>query len=214
MILSLRFALEEKAAFVAQCSEEESNRIVEETLAEEVAAVAQEILNNELRRIRKFIKRFVDLFVFEKSVKICLKWEQQRICGSCERFVGLVTTLHLYSRWCNVVAVRRKLKRQMRGFPAAPGCVDPRFKLQALVPSAPASACPDHLVQGMVNMGNSGNMSVSCTRWAYSSISVHFSCFSAFWDTKINFCYYSLLKMRQEAVHQMKVSYYYNLLLR
>ncbi|XP_056611344.1 germinal-center associated nuclear protein isoform X2 [Triplophysa dalaica] len=141
----IRFALEEKAAFIVQCSVEESNRIVEETLAEEVAAVAQEILNNELRRIRKFIKR-----------------------------------------WSDVVAVRRQLKRQMRGFPAAPGCVDPRFKLQALVPSAPSSPCLDLLAQGMVNLGNSGNMSVSCTR---------------------------LLKMRQEAVQQMKVSYYYNLLL-
>lgn len=141
----IRFALEEKAAYIVQCSEEETNRIIEETLAEEVAAVAKEILDYELRRIRKFIKR-----------------------------------------WCDVVAVRRQLKRQMRGFPAAPGCVDPRFKLQALVPSAPSSPCLNLLAQGMVNLGNSGNMSVSCT---------------------------GLLKMRQEAVHQMKVSYYYNLLL-
>uniref|UniRef100_A0A8C1VU35 Germinal-center associated nuclear protein n=1 Tax=Cyprinus carpio TaxID=7962 RepID=A0A8C1VU35_CYPCA len=138
-------ALEEKAAFIARCSVEECNRIVEETLAEELAAMAQEILDNELRRVCKFIKR-----------------------------------------WRDVVGVRRQLKRQMRGFPAAPGCVDPRFKLKALVPSAPSDPSLDLLAQGMVNLGNSGNMSVSCTR---------------------------LLKMRQEAVHQMKVSYYYNLLL-
>ncbi|XP_055071228.2 germinal-center associated nuclear protein [Misgurnus anguillicaudatus] len=140
-----RFALEEKEAFIAQCSKEESDRIVEEMLAEEVTAMAQEVLDYELRRIRKFIKR-----------------------------------------WLDVVAVRRQLKRQMRGFPAAPGCVDPRFKLKAFVPSAPSSPSLDLLAQGMVNLGNSGNMAVSCTR---------------------------LLKMRQEAVHQMKVSYYYNLLL-
>uniref|UniRef100_A0AAX7SS42 Germinal-center associated nuclear protein n=1 Tax=Astatotilapia calliptera TaxID=8154 RepID=A0AAX7SS42_ASTCA len=42
------------------------------------------------------------------------------------------------TRWRDVVAVRRQLKRQMRGFPAAPCCVDPRFKLKALAPSAPA----------------------------------------------------------------------------
>ncbi|KTF86048.1 hypothetical protein cypCar_00014410 [Cyprinus carpio] len=141
----IRLALEEKAAFIARCSVEECNRIVEETLAEELAAMAQEILDNELRRVCKFIKR-----------------------------------------WRDVVGVRRQLKRQMRGFPAAPGCVDPRFKLKALVPSAPSDPSLDLLAQGMVNLGNSGNMSVSCTR---------------------------LLKMRQEAVHQMKVSYYYNLLL-
>ncbi|CAM4601451.1 unnamed protein product [Leuciscus chuanchicus] len=141
----IRLALEMKAACIARCSAEECNSIVEETMAEEVAAMAQEILDDELRRVRKFIKR-----------------------------------------WRDVVAVRRQLKRQMRGFPAAPGCVDPQFKLKALVPSAPSSPCLVLLAQGMVNLGNSGNMAVSCTR---------------------------LLKMRQEAVHQMKVSYYYNLLL-
>ncbi|XP_052421100.1 germinal-center associated nuclear protein-like [Carassius gibelio] len=141
----IRLALEEKAACIARCSAEECNSIVEETLAEELAEMAQDILDNELRRICKFIKR-----------------------------------------WRDVVAVRRQLKRQMRGFPAAPGCVDPRFKLKALIPSAPTSPSLDLLAQGMVNLGNSGNMAVSCTR---------------------------LLKMRLEAVHQMKVSYYYNLLL-
>ncbi|XP_067300375.1 germinal-center associated nuclear protein [Pseudorasbora parva] len=141
----IRFALEEKAACIARCSAEECDSIVEETMAEEVAAMAQEILDDELRRTRKFIKR-----------------------------------------WRDVVAVRRQLKRQMRGFPAAPGCVDPHFKLKAFVPSAPSSPSLVLLAQGMVNLGNSGNMAVSCT---------------------------SLLKMRQEAVHQMKVSYYYNLLL-
>uniref|UniRef100_A0A672MLX2 Germinal-center associated nuclear protein n=1 Tax=Sinocyclocheilus grahami TaxID=75366 RepID=A0A672MLX2_SINGR len=119
----IRLALEEKAACIARCSAEECNSIVEETLAEEVAAMAQDILDNELRRICKFIKR-----------------------------------------WRDVVAVRRQLKRQMRGFPAAPGCVDPRFKLKALVPSAPTSPSLDLLAQGMVNLGNSGNMAVSCTR--------------------------------------------------
>uniref|UniRef100_A0A8C1G108 Germinal-center associated nuclear protein n=1 Tax=Cyprinus carpio TaxID=7962 RepID=A0A8C1G108_CYPCA len=141
----IRLALEEKAACIARCSAEECNSIVEDTLAEELASMARDILDNELRRICKFIKR-----------------------------------------WRDVVAVRRQLKRQMRGFPAAPGCVDPRFKLKALVPSAPTSPSLDLLAQGMVNLGNSGNMAVSCTR---------------------------LLKMRLEAVHQMKVSYYYNLLL-
>lgn len=63
-----------------------------------------------------------------------------------------------------MVAVRRQLKRQMRGFPAAPGCVDPQFKLKALVPSAPSSPCLDLLAHGMVNLGNSGNMAFSCTR--------------------------------------------------
>ncbi len=53
-----RLALEEKAACIARCSAEECDCILEETLAEELAAMAQDVLDNELRRICKFIKRF------------------------------------------------------------------------------------------------------------------------------------------------------------
>lgn len=67
-------------------------------------------------------------------------------------------------RWRDVVAVRRQLKRQMRGFPAAPCCVDPRFKLKALVPSAPPVPSVDTLARGLISLGNAGNMVVSCTR--------------------------------------------------
>ncbi|KAI4878707.1 hypothetical protein NFI96_013487 [Prochilodus magdalenae] len=89
-------------------------------------------------------------------------------------------------RWRDVVAVRRQLKRQMRGFPAAPCCVDPRFKLKALAPSAPSTPCVDTLAQGFISLGNAGNMVVSCTR---------------------------LLKTRSDTIHQMRVNFYYNLLL-
>lgn len=69
-------------------------------------------------------------------------------------------------RWRDVVAVRRQLKRQMRGFPAAPCCVDPRFKLKALAPSAPHIPSLDCLARGLVNLGNAGNVAVSCTRYS------------------------------------------------
>jgi len=67
-------------------------------------------------------------------------------------------------RWRDVVAVRRQLKRQMRGFPAAPCCVDPRFKLQALAPSAPARPSMADLARGLVNLGNAGTLTLSSTR--------------------------------------------------
>lgn len=60
---SSRLALELKAACIARCSAEECNSIVEETMAEEVAAMAQEILDDELRRVHKFIKRFEELII-------------------------------------------------------------------------------------------------------------------------------------------------------
>ncbi|XP_066542369.1 germinal-center associated nuclear protein isoform X2 [Hoplias malabaricus] len=141
----IRFALEEKAAFVAHCSEKVCNDLVEDTLDLEIAQLAKEVLDVELRRIHKFIKR-----------------------------------------WRDVVTVRRQLKRQMRGFPAAPCCVDPRFKIRALAPSAPSTPCLETLAHGLINLGNAGNMAVSCTR---------------------------LLKTRSDNIHQMRVNFYYNLLL-
>ncbi|XP_041925259.1 germinal-center associated nuclear protein [Alosa sapidissima] len=141
----IQLSQEEKAACVARSSQAVCDHLVEETLELELCTLAQEILDAELQRIRKFIKK-----------------------------------------WRDVVAVRRQLKRQMRGFPAAPCCVDLRFKLKALAPSAPHIPSLDGLAKGLVNLGNAGNMAVSCTR---------------------------LLKFRKEALHQMRVHFFYSQLL-
>ncbi|XP_040912782.1 germinal-center associated nuclear protein [Toxotes jaculatrix] len=138
-------AVNEKAECVAKCTEQVCTSLVEETLNADIALMVEEILDAELQRIHKYIKR-----------------------------------------WRDVVAVRRQLKRQMRGFPAAPCCVDPRFKLKALAPSAPIQPSIADLARGLVNLGNAGTLSLSSTR---------------------------LLKMRQDAVHQMRVHYYYQRLL-
>uniref|UniRef100_A0A673YSM1 Germinal-center associated nuclear protein n=1 Tax=Salmo trutta TaxID=8032 RepID=A0A673YSM1_SALTR len=141
----IQLATEEEAACVARCSEEVCSFLVEETLDKEIFLMVEDILEAELQRIQKYIKR-----------------------------------------WRDVVAVRRQLKRQMRGFPAAPCCVDPRYKLKALAPSAPSQPSMDCLARGMVNLGNAGYMALSSTR---------------------------LLKMRKEAIHQMRVHFYYQQLL-
>uniref|UniRef100_H2MJD5 Germinal-center associated nuclear protein n=1 Tax=Oryzias latipes TaxID=8090 RepID=H2MJD5_ORYLA len=99
---------------------------------------------------------------------------------------ALVYIFVLSGRWRDVVAVRRQLKRQMRGFPAAPCCVDPCFKLKALAPSAPTQPSLADLARGMVNLGNAGSLTLSSTR---------------------------LLEMRQEVTHQMRVHYYFQQLL-
>ncbi|XP_031730841.1 germinal-center associated nuclear protein isoform X1 [Anarrhichthys ocellatus] len=137
-------AVTEKANRVAKCTEQVCTSLVEETLTADIALLLEDLLEAELQRIHKYIKR-----------------------------------------WRDVVAVRRQLKRQMRGFPAAPCCVDPRFKLKALAPSAPAPCMAD-LARGLVNLGNAGTLALSSTR---------------------------LLKMREEAIHQMRVHYYYQQLL-
>ncbi|KAM6984898.1 LOW QUALITY PROTEIN: germinal-center associated nuclear protein [Aplochiton taeniatus] len=101
---------------------------------------------------------------------------------------GELQCIHKYiKRWRDVAAVRRQLKRQMRGFPAAPCCVNSSLKLMTLAPSAPAQPSLSDLAQGMVNLGNAGTMAFSSSR---------------------------LLKMRQEVVDDMRVQYYYQKLLK
>ncbi|XP_034430226.1 germinal-center associated nuclear protein isoform X2 [Hippoglossus hippoglossus] len=141
----IQLAVNEKADRVAKCTEQVCTSLVEETLNADIALMVEEILDAELQRIHKYIKR-----------------------------------------WRDVVTFRRQLKRQMRGFPAAPCCVDPRFKLKALAPSAPARPCMEDLARGLVNLGNAGTLAMSSTR---------------------------LFRMRQEAIHQMRVHYYYQQLL-
>ncbi|KAL1267579.1 hypothetical protein QQF64_032942 [Cirrhinus molitorella] len=173
-----------KEAFLDQFSGELCAKISDEVLTESIRVTAEAEIRLALEEKAAFIARcsaeecdsIVEEMLAEEVAAMAREIRDNELRRIC-RFI---------KRWRDVVAVRRQLKRQMRGFPAAPGCVDPRFKLKALVPSAPSSPSLDLLAQGMVNLGNSGNMAVSCTR---------------------------LLKMRQEAVHQMKVSYYYNLLL-
>uniref|UniRef100_A0A8C3LCU0 Germinal-center associated nuclear protein n=1 Tax=Chrysolophus pictus TaxID=9089 RepID=A0A8C3LCU0_CHRPC len=67
-------------------------------------------------------------------------------------------------RWREAVAARTKLKRQMRAFPAAPCCMDPKNKLKALSPSAEWPITMENLCKRIVNMGNGGKLGVSCTR--------------------------------------------------
>lgn len=141
---------------MAKCTEEVCNSLVEETLDMEIACLVREVLGAQLWQIHKFIKRYTILPYQSLCLEIlfCIK----RI------FLNVVHVLPHVVRWRDVVAVRRQLKRQMRGFPAAPCCVDPRFKLKALVPSAPSCPSMDTLAQGLISLGNAGNMVVSCTR--------------------------------------------------
>lgn len=173
-----------KEAFLQQFSAELCAKISDEVLTESIRATAEAEIRLALEEKAAYIARCTA----EECESIIEETLAEEVASIAQVILdeGLRHIRKFIKRWRDVVAVRRQLKRQMRGFPAAPGCVDPQFKLKALVPSAPSNHCLDLLAQGMVNLGNSGNMAVSCT---------------------------SLLRMRQEAVHQMKVSYYYNLLM-
>ncbi|KAM4697864.1 germinal-center associated nuclear protein [Rhinophrynus dorsalis] len=89
-------------------------------------------------------------------------------------------------RWKDVLATRKKLRRQMRGFPAAPGSVGHEDKLKALIPSATLIADSHSLAKGFLNLGNAGKLCIPFIR---------------------------LHHLRKHNFHQMKVQHFFQKLL-
>ncbi|XP_058588291.1 germinal-center associated nuclear protein isoform X1 [Neofelis nebulosa] len=89
-------------------------------------------------------------------------------------------------RWREAVAARKKLRRQMRAFPAAPCCVDMNNRLKALAPSAECPIAEENLAKGLLDLGHAGKLGISCTRLRW---------------------------LRNKTVHQMKVQHFYKQLL-
>lgn len=69
-------------------------------------------------------------------------------------------------RWKEGVTARKKLRRQMRAFPAAPCCVDVNNQLRALAPSAECPIAEENLAKGLLDLGHAGKVGISCTRSA------------------------------------------------
>ncbi|CAL8240621.1 unnamed protein product [Merluccius merluccius] len=175
---------QECEAFLVQFSFTLCAEVLRDVLAESIQQTAREQIQEAERDQRELVAQCTeqvctDLLEETLHTEITLLGE--------EVLEAELQHIHKYiKRWRDVVAVRRQLKRQMRGFPAAPCGVDPRCKLWALAPSAPQHPSPAHLARGVVNLGNAGEMSLSSTR---------------------------LLRMRRQTLHQMRVHYYYQRLL-
>uniref|UniRef100_A0A8C3WDS9 Germinal-center associated nuclear protein n=1 Tax=Catagonus wagneri TaxID=51154 RepID=A0A8C3WDS9_9CETA len=94
----------------------------------------------------------VDLFLGEQIFQIAKETlqELQRFCKYLQR-------------WREAVAARKKLRRQMWAFPAAPCCVDLKDRLRALAPSAECPIAEQNLAKGLLDLGHAGKVGVSCT---------------------------------------------------
>ncbi|KAF6120263.1 minichromosome maintenance complex component 3 associated protein [Phyllostomus discolor] len=89
-------------------------------------------------------------------------------------------------RWREAVVARKKLRHQMRAFPAAPCCVDVNDRLTALVPSAECPIAEENLAKGLLDLGHAGKLGISCTRLRW---------------------------LRNKTSHQLKVQHFYQQLL-
>ncbi|XP_055086544.1 germinal-center associated nuclear protein [Periophthalmus magnuspinnatus] len=175
---------QEHEAFLVEYSfslcSELMREVLDETIKKTAASEIQEALDEKAALVSRCTEEVCSVLL-EETLDSDIALLVQQILD-----VELQQIQKYIKRWRDVVFLRRQLKRQMRAFPAAPCFVDPRFRVRALAPSTPGHASIELLSKGLVNLGHSGNLTVSSSR---------------------------LLRIRDEVIHQMRVQYFYQLLL-
>ncbi|XP_034641502.1 germinal-center associated nuclear protein [Trachemys scripta elegans] len=175
---------QERERLIKQLSYSVGAELTEEVIKEGVQETSASELKYALERDRK-------ARIARCSEEVCadvmqLFLEEEIFQSAKETLQELQCFCKYLQRWREVVAARKKLKRQMRAFPAAPCCVDPKNKLKALSPSAECPIAEENLTKRIVNLGHAGNLGISCTRLRW---------------------------LRNRTKHQMKVQYFYQQLL-
>ncbi|XP_054685331.1 germinal-center associated nuclear protein isoform X1 [Grus americana] len=175
---------QEREQLIKQLSQLVGMELMEEVIKESVQEASTSELKCALERDRQariarcseeVCGHVMDLFLEDEIFQIAKETLQELQCF-CKYL----------QRWREAVAARTKLKRQMRAFPAAPCCVDPKNKLKALSPSAEWPISMENLCKRIVNLGNGGKLGVSCTRLNW---------------------------LRNKTMHEIKVQHFYQQLL-
>ncbi|XP_026708223.1 germinal-center associated nuclear protein [Athene cunicularia] len=175
---------QEREQLVKQLSQLVGMELMEEVIKESVQEASASELKCALERDRQariarcseeVCGHVMDLFLEDEIFQIAKETLQELQCF-CKYL----------QRWREAVAARTKLRRQMRAFPAAPYCADPKNKLKALSPSAECPITMENLSRRIVNLGNGGKLGVSCTRLNW---------------------------LRNKTVHDIKVQHFYQQLL-
>ncbi|XP_012665735.1 germinal-center associated nuclear protein [Otolemur garnettii] len=157
---------QERELVLAQLSQGLAAELVELTVTECVRDVCAQELKKALetdQRVRMarccedVCAHLVDLFLLEEIFQT-----------TKETFQELQCFCKYLQRWREAVTARKKLRRQMRAFPAAPCCVDMNDRLRALAPSAECPIAKENLARGLLDLGHAGKVGVSCTRSAFS----------------------------------------------
>uniref|UniRef100_A0A8B9RUE3 Germinal-center associated nuclear protein n=1 Tax=Accipiter nisus TaxID=211598 RepID=A0A8B9RUE3_9AVES len=192
---------EEHTAASALTSEATVEELVTEVMGEILRQVAGSVLTAEQERVKEERRRVEEeRCALERDQQARIARCSEEVCGHVMDFfledeifqIAKETLQELQcfckylQRWREAVAARTKLKRQMRAFPAAPCCADPKNKLKALSPSAEWPIAMENLCKRIVNLGNGGKLGISCTRLNW---------------------------LRNRTVHEIKVQHFYQQLL-
>uniref|UniRef100_A0A2K6KSB5 Minichromosome maintenance complex component 3 associated protein n=1 Tax=Rhinopithecus bieti TaxID=61621 RepID=A0A2K6KSB5_RHIBE len=175
---------QERELVLSELSQGLAVELMEHVMMEFVRETCSQELKNALetdQRVRvarcceDVCAHLVDLFLVEEIFQAAKETLQELQCF-CKYL----------QRWREAVAARKKLRRQMRAFPAAPCCMDVSNRLRALAPSAECPIAEENLARGLLDLGHAGRLGISCTR---------------------------LRRLRNKTAHQMKVQHFYQQLL-
>ncbi|XP_071977632.1 germinal-center associated nuclear protein isoform X1 [Engystomops pustulosus] len=169
--------IQERERLLSLESRSQCDNLLNEVITECIHLISKEELQKAIQLDHKDR-------IFRCSQNVCD--QQVRCFVDDEIFQVAKETLHemqccskYIQRWREVLAARKKLRRQMRSFPAAPGSVGRDGQLKALVPSATHDV--QNLSKGIVDLGHAGKLSISFTRCQ---------------------------QVREQIFHQMKVQHY------
>ncbi|XP_066115234.1 germinal-center associated nuclear protein isoform X1 [Saccopteryx bilineata] len=141
-------------ALAAELTELVVMECVRETCSQELKSAVETDQRVRMARCCEDVcAHLVDLFLGEEIFQTARETLQELQCY-CKYL----------QRWREAVAARKKLRRQMRAFPAAPCCVDVNDRLRALVPSAECPIAEESLAKGLLDLGHAGKVGISCTR--------------------------------------------------
>uniref|UniRef100_A0A8B9CFX1 Germinal-center associated nuclear protein n=1 Tax=Anser brachyrhynchus TaxID=132585 RepID=A0A8B9CFX1_9AVES len=172
-------ALKRELLFPHSTSEATVEELVAEVMEEVLQQVVGSTLSAERERVKEERRRVEEeRCALERDRQARIARCSEEVCGHVmdhfledeifqiakETLQELQCFCKYLRRWREAVAARTKLKRQMRAFPAAPCCTDPKNKLKALSPSAEWPIAMENLCRRLVNLGNGGKLGISCTR--------------------------------------------------
>ncbi|XP_040297774.1 germinal-center associated nuclear protein [Bufo bufo] len=174
--------IQERERLLSLESRSQCDDLINEVITENIRIISKEELQKAvqldhnkrvLRCSQNVCDQYVGRYVDEEIFHVARETLYEMQC--CSKYI---------QRWREVLAARKKLRRQMRAFPAAPGSVGRDGKLKALIPSATHDV--QALSKGIVNLGQAGKLSVSFTRCQ---------------------------QVREKIFHQLKVQHYFQELL-
>ncbi|XP_068090216.1 germinal-center associated nuclear protein [Hyperolius riggenbachi] len=149
--------IQEREQLLSKLSQSECDDLLQQVLQENIRTIASENLREAIQadhkaRISRCSQHISDKFVYD-----FVEEELDRIAK--EILYEMQLSKKYFQRWREVLAARKKLRRQMRGFPAAPGLMGNKGTLKALIPSAVHTL--HNQSKGIVDLGHAGKMFVS-----------------------------------------------------